>query len=221
MSCPSAHLGNPNHRRIGVAWALFLALCLAPSLAWGQAPAANRPLAEVERGVWAGTNVGAVVFLDLPGEGGGTAAGSLIGIELGVDLGRSFQLGLLAWGQSVGAPADYQGITDESLDPNRARGDFQSMLYGGSLRWNFLRLKDANDIERTNLYVRAGGGASLSRPIGILDEDGVFAMGGLGVQYHTRLRHFSVGAELGWMGLFGDVGEAHAITVFPHLRYTF
>jgi hypothetical protein len=57
--------------------------------------------------------------------------------------------------------------------------------------------------------------------VGILDEQGIFAMGGLGVEYFTRLRHFSVGAELGWLGMFGDLGEAHAVTILPQLKYTF
>lgn len=204
------------------AWALALAFgILAPAVGHTQGKPGARVLRDVERGVWAAAQAGAVVFFDLPGEGGGLAAGSLIGVELGVDVTRDLQLGLMAWGQSVGASADYRGITDDALDPKRARGDFQSMLLGGSLRWSFLRMPDENGVERTFFYVRGGGGATVSRPVGILDEQGIFAMGGLGVEYFTRLRRFSVGAELGWLGLFGDLGQAHAVTVLPQLKYTF
>lgn len=204
------------------AWALAMFIGIsAPAAAEAQGRPGARKLRDVERGVWAAAQAGAVVFFDLPGESAGTAAGSLIGIEVGVDLGRDFQIGLMGWGQSVGAPADYKGITDDSIDPKRARGDFQSMLLGGSMRWSFLRLADENAVDRTFFYVRGGGGATVSRPVGILDEQGIFVMGGLGVEYFTRLRHFSVGAEFGWLGMFGDLGEAHAVTVLPQLKYTF
>lgn len=203
-------------------WALVLILgALAPTIAEGQGGSPGRGLREVERGVWVGTHAGAVVFYDLPGGSDGLAAGSLIGIDLGVDVTRDLQLGLLAWGQSVDAPADYRGIVDDRLDPKRSRGDFQSLLLGGALRWSFLRLRDENAVDRTFFYVKAGGGATLSRPVGVLDEEGFFALGGLGVEYFTRLRRFSIGAEVDWMGLFGELGMAQAVAVLPHLKYTF
>ncbi|HLV60647.1 MAG TPA: adventurous gliding motility protein CglE [Fredinandcohnia sp.] len=198
--------------------AFTLVACLLPVGAGAQAEA---KLAEVERGVWAASHVGAVYYLELPGENPGTAVGSLIGIEVGYDLLRSLQIGVLAWGQSVGAPADYRGITDDAKDPRGARGDFQSMMLGGGLRWAFLRLPDENGVERTHFFVRGGAGVTLSRPVGILDERGIFGSGGLGVEYFTQLRHFSVGVELGWLGLFGELGAAHALTLLPHLKYTF
>lgn len=201
--------------RIG---AMILAVCLLP--AWAGAEEGAK-LEDVERGFWAASHAGAVYYLDLPGENPGTAVGSLIGVEVGYDLLDDLQLGLLAWGQSVGAPADYRGIVDDSLDPKRTRGDFQTLMMGGGLRWSFLQLADVNGVERTYFFVRAGAGATISRPIGILDEQGVFGLGGLGVEYFTQLRHFSVGVEVDWIGLFGDLGQAHAITLLPHLKYTF
>lgn len=201
--------------RIG---ALILAAWMLPAWAGAQAGA---KLADVERGFWAASHAGAVYYLDLPGENPGSAFGSLIGLEVGYDLLDELQFGLLAWGQSVGAPADYRGITDDRLDPKRTRGDFQTMMFGAGLRWSPIRLADVNGVDRTYFFVRAGGGATISRPKGILDEEGFFALGGLGVEYFTQLRHFSVGVELDWLGLFGDLGQAHAITLLPHLKYTF
>lgn len=198
--------------------ATSLAILLLPAWAGAQG---NAKLDDVERGVWAASHAGAVYYLELPGEGGESAIGGLFGVEVGVDLFRDLQFGVLAWGQFVGAPADYQGITDDALDPKRARGDFQSLLLGGGLRWSFLRLADVNGVDRTYFFVRAGAGATFSRPVGILDEQGIFGLGGLGVEYFTQLRHFSVGLECNWLGLFGDLGEAHAITLLPHLKYTF
>lgn len=198
--------------------ALILAACLLPAWAGAQEGAKLR---DVERGFWAAAHAGAVFYLDLPGENPGSAMGSLIGIELGYDLFDSFQLGLLAWGQSVGAPADYKGIADDAIDPKRTRGDFQTMMVGGGFRYAFLRLADVNGVDRTYFFVRGAAGATLSRPVGILDEQGGFGLGGLGVEYFTQLRHFSVGVEVDWLGLFGEHGQAHAITLLPHLKYTF
>lgn len=219
-------------RSLGGALGLLAALAILASAPAAQAqaqaraqaqgaPASAPALREVERGFWIGSRVGGIVYFDLPGEGAATSYGSLMGIEAGVDLGRSLQLGLVAWGQSIGAPADYLGITDDSLDPKRARGDFQSLMAGAMLRVAFLRLADDNGIERTFFFGRLAGGATLNRPVGILDEQGYFASAGLGVEYFTRLRHFSVGLEIDGISLIGDSGTALGAAILPHVKYTF
>lgn len=203
-------------------WASALAILCLSSHAVAQAhgvPQTSRVLREVERGFWVGSHFGAVHFFDLPDEAG-SATGGMVGIEAGVDLGSRLQLGLLALGQSVGASADFQGVQGAG-DPRGARGDFQSMLLGGSLRWAFLGLSDENGIERTYFFTRLGGGLSYSRPVGVLDENGTFALAGLGVEYFTKLRRFSLGLELDWMGLFGESVSLHGVSVLPRLKYTF
>ncbi|HWV37832.1 MAG TPA: adventurous gliding motility protein CglE [Vulgatibacter sp.] len=201
---------------------LALALGIAgPAAAQARAEPAKVTYQEVERGVWVGSNLGAIYFFDLPGEGAAASWGSVVGVEAGVDLGKWVQLGVVAWGHSVGAPADYRGITDDELDPKRSRGDFQSLLVGGSLRVAFLGFPDENSLDRTFVYARVAGGATLSRPVGIVDEQGTFAAAGLGVEYFTRLRHFSVGLELQGMGLVGDAGTALGVAMLPNLKYTF
>ncbi|AKU91266.1 adventurous gliding motility protein CglE [Vulgatibacter incomptus] len=176
---------------------------------------------EVERGPWVGSSFGAVYYFNLPGEGAPSGVGSLFGLEAGYDVSKFLQLGVVIWGQSVGAPSTYRAITDDALNPKRARGDFQTMMAGASLRLAFLRFQDDNGQDRTFVYARAAGGPTLSRPIGIVDEQGFFAAGGLGVEYFTRLRHFSVGIELDGMALLGDAGNAVGMAVLPHAKYTF
>jgi len=196
-------------------------LAAGPAAAQAKAEPAKVTYREVERGAWVGSNLGAVYFFDLPGEGAAASWGSVVGVEAGVDLGKWVQLGVVAWGQSVGAPADFKGITDDELDPKRSRGDFQSLLVGGSLRVAFLGVPDENGLDRTFVYGRLAGGVSLSRPVGVIDEQGTFAAAGLGVEYFTRLRHFSVGLELQGMGLIGESGNALGVAMLPHLKYTF
>jgi len=198
---------------------LTLAL-FVPAAAQAAAPAKPR-LNEVERGFWVGSSVGAVFYPTLPGAGGdGLASGALVGVEAGVDILPVLQLGVLVWGQAVGADVEYRGITDPELDPKGARGDFQSMLAGASLRFSFLRFADDNGIDRTFVYARAAGGAAVSRPVGVVG-DGIWFGGGLGVEYFTRLRHFSVGLEVDGLGMQTDEGEAMGFAVLPRIAYTF
>lgn len=201
-------------------------LCVAPALAFAQdaRPGGDRPTppyAEVERGFWVASDLGAVFYFDLPGKGGAFSPGALIGIEAGYDLTRYLQLGVVAWGQSVGAPVTYEGITDPKQDPKDARGDFYSFLAGPTLRLSFLHFADDNGVDRTFLYGRVAGGLALNRPVGILEENGTFGSAALGVEYFTRLRHFSVGIEAGGIAVFVDPKPALGATVLPHLTYTF
>ena len=190
----------------------------APARA-ADAPNAVR-LNEVERGFWVGTTAGAVFYPQLPGDGEGSASGVLVGVEAGIDITRTLQFGVVAWGQAMGAGAEYKGIQDSDLDPKGARGDFQSLLAGATLRWSFLRFSDDNGIDRTFLYARAAGGAALSRPVGVVG-DGIWFAAGPGIEYFTRLRHFLFGLEVDFMGMQTDEGDALGFAVLPHLKYTF
>lgn len=201
-------------------------LCVTPGFALAQReqPSADRPelpYREVERGAWIASDVGAVFYFELPGEGGAFSSGALIGLEAGYDLTPSLQAGVVVWGQAVGAPVTYEGIIDPEVDPKDARGDFYSLLAGSSLRYSFARFADDNGVDRTFLYGRVAGGLALNRPVGILDENGLFGTAAVGVEYFTRLRHFAVGLEAGGIGVFVDSGTAIGATVLPHLSYTF
>lgn len=205
---------------VGLGLALLFVTASTPTAAQQREPT-SVSVREVERGFWLGSRIGAVYYFQLPGENAASSFGSVMGVEAGVDLGRDLQLGVVAWGQSVGAPADYKGITDDALDPKRSRGDFQTMMLGAMLRYSFLRFADDNGIDRTFVYARVAGGATLSRPVGIVDEQGYFASGGLGMEYFTRLRHFSVGLEIDAMSLIGDSGTSLGVAALPHVKYTF
>ena len=200
-------------------------LCLAPAIAPPpQAGGADRPplpYAEVERGGWVASNLGAVFYFDLPGAGAEFSSGALIGIEAGYDLTSRLQAGVVVWGQAVGAPVTYEGITDPAKDPKDARGDFYSLLAGPSLRFAFADFADDNGVKRTFLYGRVAGGLALNRPVGILEENGLFVNTAVGVEYFTRLRHFSVGIETGGIGMFLPDLAALGVTVLPHVTYTF
>lgn len=202
------------------AWATLVLLASLPAAAQQSVGESRAALREVERGVWVGTSFGAVVFFDLPAtDDSGLGAGSIIGIEAGVDLGQRLQLGLMGWGASVGAPVGFSNLSEPGA--SAASGDFHSLLWGATLRWAFLSFADRYGVERTFLSARVGGGGTLSRPEGVLDASGAFGLAGIGVEYFTKLRRFSLGVEADWIGLFGGAQPLHGLSVLPHLKYTF
>lgn len=205
--------------------ALPLAACAltfaAPAGAAEQAaPAAAVRLNEVERGFWVGSSVGAVFYPSLPGAGAASGSGALVGVELGYDVLRQLQIGAVVWGQAVGAAADYKGVTDVGTDPKGARGDFESVLAGATVRIAPFRFRDDNGVDRTYVYLRVAGGVALSRPVGVVG-DGFWGAVGPGIEYFTRLRHFSVGLEVNGMAMKTDEGEAFGFAVLPNLKYSF
>lgn len=176
---------------------------------------------EVERGARLGTGVGAIFYFQLPGEGAATSYGSMLGVEAGYDPTESLSLTVIAYGQSIGAEATYKGIDDDVADPKRARGDFHSTLVGASARYLFTSFADDNGTARTHLYARVAGGVALSRPIGVVEEQGYFVLAGPGVEYFTRLRHFSIGLETDLSFVMLGEGNALGLAVLPHLAYSF
>lgn len=196
-------------------------LCLLVLVAAPAARAQRTPekLREVETGFSAGSEFGALWFFGLPSDSSASASGALLGINVGGDLGP-LRVGLLGWGQSLGAGADYRGIGGDA-DPHHARGDFQTMMVGLDLRLSVLSLSDSQGVSRTHVVVRALGGPTLSSPDGVLDRDGIMLGGGAGVLYHTRVRHFALGLDV--LGLLHsqDAGDALGLAVLPSVRYTF
>jgi hypothetical protein len=200
-----------------------LALVL-PALALGQDaapqlqedPRAAR-FADIERGFFVALETGYFRFLDTPapdaelfpitrGQPGGSAnAYPTVGALVGVDLGSRLSVALFFQSANLRASADYGAFS----------------LYAGGLdvKVAVLGWKDRNDWERLFVYLHARGGYARTSPEGLFGKDDIIAAAGPGLEYYTRLRHFSV-------GLGADV--VHAVdagvtgfAVYPTLRYTF
>jgi hypothetical protein len=170
---------------------------------------------DVERGVFVGFEVGWLSLLDTPtqkpedfpyaGEGGGAAGGVLVTISVGADLGNRLSLSLFGLGTSQKASADY--------------GAFSLFGGGADVRFAFFGSKDPNDYERFFAFVHGRGGYVLTSPEGLFGDSEILVAAGPGVEYYTRLRHFSVGivADLVYAVNAGTAGWA----VYPTIRYTF
>jgi hypothetical protein len=169
---------------------------------------------EVERGFFVGFEVGYLGITKTPaptGSGfvtqgeGGFANGFLAGIHLGYDITSRLALAVFALGSNPRASASY--------------GSFNLFAVGGDARFAFAAVPDVNGVERLFFYVHGRGGWLKTTPKDLFGDTDVLLQGGLGVEYFTRLRHFSVG--LAADGLYFTKAKAPGFAVVPTLRYTF
>jgi hypothetical protein len=185
--------------------------------------ATEPPLDEIARGVFLGLDVGPAFLTEAPAPSGGNrpfTSGATVRLELGYDFGRFLSLSLFFAGTTYGANADYIGASGGS-----ASGDFSSIAGGLALRWNAIGFSDSQGVQRTWLYLKAAGGLALLKPNALFSPDptesygSILVFGGPGVQYYTRLRHFSVGVEV--VGSYLVKPKAFGFAVTPNLRYAF
>jgi len=141
------------------------------------------------------------------------------GVFFGLDIGPAF-LSVFFAGNTYSANADYVGNSGGT-----ASGDFSSISSGLAVRWNFLGFADSQGVQRTWLYLKAGGGFALLKPNALfatnpVDSYGsILVFGGPGLQYYTRLRHFSVGVEV--VGSYLLKPKTFGFAITPNLRYAF
>ncbi len=141
----------------------------------------------------------------LPCSGGGASSGLLVGVNTGVDLGSRLALSLFFLGGNERASVDY--------------GAFSVYVAGADARVTLASLSDRNGIERMHVYVHGRGGYARTFPAGLFGDREKYFAGGPGIEYFTRLRHFS-------LGLAGDLAYAvtaksYGFAVYPTVRYTF
>jgi len=195
---------------------------LLPALALGQDsaprleedPRAAR-FRDVERGFFIGFEVGYLGLLDTPtadhekfplaGDSGGSAGGLLVGALAGVDIGKRLSVALFA---QVGNPRASQNY-----------GAFSVYAGGLDVKVAIFGRKDRNDWERFYAYVHARGGYAQTSPEGLFGTDEIVFAGGPGVEYYTRLRHFSIG--LGADFVYAKKAGASGFAAYPTIRYTF
>jgi hypothetical protein len=192
--------------------ALALAQDAAPQLQ--EDPRAAR-VKDVERGFFLAFEAGYMSLLDTPtsdreqfriaGESGGRSGGQVVGILLGYDLGTRLSLALFAQGGNQRADTNY--------------GAFSLLSLGADAKLALRSWRDRNDWERLYVYVHGRAGYARTYPEGLFGTTDVVVGAGPGVEYFTKLRHFSIGAgaDVVYAVDAGVVGFA----LYPTLRYTF
>lgn len=200
---------------------LVVALCVMPLCAKAQtAPTKDKEAVvynEIERGFFAGVQGGSFFLVNPPAAGGTPrpfSPGQAAMVELGYQIGERISVAAFVLGSSNAASSTYVGFSQ-----NRASGDFSSLIPGANVRFAFLGFNDAQEVKRTWLYVRGGAGFALFSPKTLNLPSDVFVFAGPGVEYYTRLRHFSIGLEVTGSILVGTQSLGFAIT--PNLRYAF
>jgi hypothetical protein len=203
--------------------ALFAALVLAaPRLAAAQdaaPPLQENPRVahydDVERGFYVGFQAGYLGFFNTPtqdrvkfpyaGSSGGSAGGMLVAAEVGRDVTSRLSVALVAAGGNERARVSYGAFS----------------LYSGGLdvRYAYYGAKDRNDWERFFLYVHARGAYAATYPRGLFGTNELLLQAGPGLEYFTRLRHFSVGAALDYV--YAAKAKASGFALYPTVRYTF
>jgi hypothetical protein len=170
---------------------------------------------DVERGFFVGFDAGWLSFMKTPvadtalhgyaGTDGGMSGGIMIGVNAGVDILPRLAVSVFAVGANERADVDY--------------GAFSLYAAGLDLRYSFWSMKDRNGWERFFVYAHARGGYARTWPVGLFGDVETLVSGGFGIEYFTRLRHFSVGAAVdgAYAAKAGSLGWA----LYPTVRYTF
>jgi hypothetical protein len=171
--------------------------------------------AEVERGFFTGFEVGWLHLFDSPtadpgkypfaGASGGAADGLMIGAHVGLDVTDRFAISLF--------------VSNSNLEASTSYGAFNLVAAGLDARVSLLGRRDRNGVERLHVFVHGRGGWLVTRPSGLFGTNDVLVAGGPGVEYFSRLRHFSFGlaADVAYVVDASTVGVA----VLPTVRYTF
>jgi hypothetical protein len=204
--------------------ALFFVLGV-PALASAQQPsAANNPVKdrpaekfdEIERGLYFGIQGGAFFITNPPADDDirPFSSGQVAQVEIGFDLGDRLSLGAFVLGAVNRAGSNYIGKSGGA-----ASGDFSTLAFGGTARVHLKGFADSQEVERLFIYARAGAGLAMFSPKLLLPDSDILVFAGPGVEYYTRLRHFSVGVEVtgNYLISAGSIGFA----VTPNLRYAF
>lgn len=177
-------------------------------------------LAMPERGFYTEFDFGSTILTNTL-----TDPGILVGVGVGADIGKYIQVGGHFWAStnnSSGVPVS--SSSGDILPPDAhmllLMGDLK-LLYPASKRFNWIARVSAGIMTGTPKPSRlfdfeAQADDHVADPMGG-DNSPVFGAG-IGVEYYTRLRHFSIGAEAaidiisaGGMGL----------RFYPVIKYTF
>jgi hypothetical protein len=206
-------------KRMAAASALALSLAgtaaaqdAAPQLQ--ENPRAAR-FSDVERGFFIGFEAGYLGLLKTPtadsslfpyaGPSGGSAGGLHVGILVGTDVGSRVSVALFGQGGNEKASPNY--------------GAFSLYTAGLDLKVAVYGTRDRNDSARFFLYLHGRGGYAWTFPEGLFGTNDVVVQGGPGIEYFTRLRHFSLGMATDYV--YATKAKAGGFAVYPTVRYTF
>src|SRR5437773_4578275 len=176
---------------------------------------------EIEHGAFMRVDAGPFLMVNPPGttQTNGAPASSLgqqAMVQVGFDIGDRFSIGAFVMSTNNREGSDYVGLSNPK---GSASGDFAALIPGGNIKANLVGFNDAQDVKRTWVYVRGGAGFAIFSPHTLLPNSDILIFGGAGIEYFTRLRHFSIGIEADVAFFLPDAALAFSLS--PNLRYAF
>jgi|GEM_PF-271005 len=218
---------------------LLLIVAIAPSFALGQTKEVkDKPQTtfnEIERGFYIGINAGFWSLINPPANvsfttGGGLtndkaskqyfSGGQTAQVELGFDFHERVSAAIFIQATSNRMGSDYTGKSQDPITGvSKASGDFSTVIPGALVRIGIYGFQDSQEVKRTWIYVRLGAGYVLYQPRALLPISDVLIFAGPGVEYFTRLRHFSIGLEANFVLM--ALTQSFGFTVTPMIRYAF
>ncbi len=195
---------------------------LLSSLALAQAKAVEEKkvsaINEIERGFYFEARGGFWATFNPPtAEGappGHFSPGQAAELDMGFDIGERVGIALSILGTANRMSSDYLGTSGGT-----ASGDYGALIPGAGVKIRLVGLSDAQDVQRTWFYVRAAGGVVLYNPPSLISKMDALVSGGLGVEYFTKLRHFSVGIEANFNFLV--LTQSFGFSILPTVKYSF
>lgn len=179
---------------------------------------------EIERGFYVGVGGGGWLLFNPPVSGASRqyfSPGLSIEVEVGGDLGQRVSIAAFFIAAFSKMGADYTGWSNGA-----ASGDFSSFMPGITGKVNIVGFNDSQDVTRWWIFVRAGAAFTIYAPKTLMPNPNfggsnfdILVFGGPGIEYYTRLRHFSIGLEVDFVAQV--MSATLGINVMPTLRYAF
>ncbi len=186
---------------------------------------------EIERGFYFGIYGGLFAVISPPASAKSSqpfSLGQSGAVEIGYDIVERLSLGIFFMATGNRANSDYLGIDKSTgAETGLASGDFVSYVPGANVRINIVGFEDSQEVKRLWIYARAGAGLMFSYPKALLPDMNLLVFAGPGVEYFTRLRHFSIGVDATFtlMPLVPSsaphMGLPLGFAITPNLRYAF
>jgi hypothetical protein len=197
-------------------------LMLVSSLGFAQNPGVEerKPAAfqEIERGFFFEGRAGfwgTIAPPVLAGNKSYFSSGQAVQLDIGYDIGErvSPSVFFLASGNRMGS--DYTGLSTTRT----SSGDYSSLGVGGQIKVRLVGLADSQEVKRTWFYLKGAAGPEFYQPAALLPNLDVLLMLGGGVEYFTRLRHFSIGLEASFSAHL--LSATFGFAVLPTVKYAF
>ncbi|MBI5547320.1 MAG: adventurous gliding motility protein CglE [Deltaproteobacteria bacterium] len=202
--------------------------CLLPTGSFAaageaSAPAEDRPalkVNEVEHGAYFGVEAGGLFLFGPKSAGnGGFSPGRSFGITAGYEIQDFLSLAVLVMGSSISTPSGFSSDFTPEGSNSPMQGNFSSLLLGGMVKVSPIGFADSNSVKRLYLYARLGGGYALMSPKNFYEGGDIALLGGVGLEYFTHLRHFSLGLSADFFYGIQHMGPGFSLS--PTLRYSF